>query len=178
MSGKAFGERFAVIPESVLYAPISANAFRLFAILQRHSDALGHCYPGRNRLAEIMQVSHDTISRAKKELIDAGFLTCVERFDDAGRRTTDDLFLHPAHDAPMPGARRKDASTGRRKDASTYIDAVELEPEERDFATTPQNGTPGDPIPVWSDQPMWQDAKGRWIIGPEPEPVEERRDLA
>lgn len=134
MSGKAFGERFAIIPDTILYAPISANAFRLWAILQRHCDVLGHCYPGRNRLAEIMGVSHDTIARAKKELVEAELITCQERYDDQGRRTTDDVFLHPP--------RRKDASYVRRKDASTYIEAVELDPDELEVGVHPKNFTP------------------------------------
>jgi DNA-binding transcriptional MocR family regulator len=135
MSGKAFGERFAIIPDSVLYAPISANAFRLFAVLQRHSDVMGHCYPGRNRLAEILRCSHDTVTRAKRELIDAGFITCVDRYDADGRRTTDDIFLHPP--------RRKDASTVRRTGASTNKEAVELEPEgTREVVNEPQKLSP------------------------------------
>jgi DNA-binding transcriptional regulator YhcF (GntR family) len=150
MSGKAFGERFAIIPDSILNANISANAFRLFAILQRHSDVLGHCYPGRNRLAEIMKCSHDTVARAKRELVDGGFITCQERYDDAGRRTTDDIFLHPP--------RRKDASTVRRKDASTNSKAVELDPDELEVVVSPQNVTP---LPITLPKPLDDDARRR-----------------
>lgn len=120
---KAFGDQFAVVPDEILSAPISANAFRLWAILQRHSDVLGHCYPARARLAEMMNVSHDTVSRAKKELVEAGWLTCLERFDDQGRRTSDDLFLHPPRRTPAEGVRRTGADTNTK--------AVELEPERR-----------------------------------------------
>lgn len=142
MSGKAFGERFAIIPDGVLTADISANAFRLWAILQRHSDVLGHCYPGRDRLAQIMRVSPDTIKRAKRELLDAGLITCQERFDENGRRTTDDIFLHPP--------RRKSAPYVGGKDAPVNNKAVELEPDELEVVVHPQNFTPP-PIPAELD---------------------------
>lgn len=132
---KAYGDQFAIIPEGLLDAPISANAFRLWAIFQRHSDVLGHCYPSRNRLAEMMRVSHDTIARAKRELVDAGMITCLERYDDSGRRTSDDVFLHPP--------RRKGASGVRRTGASVNSKAVELEPEGRtSLGCTPEKVHP------------------------------------
>lgn len=130
-SGKAFGERFAIIPDSVLFSTLSANAFRLFAILQRHSDVLGHCYPGLKRLAQMMGTSEDTIRRAKRELVDAGFLTCLPRYDDLGRQTTDDLFLHP------PGSNL--ATHEGRTAATLNSKAVELEPDELEVWGPSQN---------------------------------------
>lgn len=140
MSAKAFGERFAVIPDAIINAPISANAFRLWAILQRHSDPLGHCYPGLKRLATIMNVSDETVRRAKRELIDAGFLVAQERFDDNGRRTSDDLFLRGA---PVKSER---GDPGKSERVSSK--AVELEPEEPKVVVHLQNSTPPPPAPI------------------------------
>jgi DNA-binding transcriptional MocR family regulator len=120
MSGKVFGEGFAIVPDSVLLAEISANGVRLWALLQRHSDPEGRCYPGRKRMAQLLGVSEDTITRAKRELAEAGLLLVKERFDAEGRRTTDDLFLRQA--------RRKFAATGRRTGAAAEQEPEELEP--------------------------------------------------
>lgn len=145
--GLVYGDGFAVVPDAVIFAEVSSNAKVLWAILQRHADPHGRCYPGRRRMAELMGVSEDTIKRVKKELVDAELLCAAERFDEHGRRTTDNLILHHA--------RCKDAPTGGCKDAPTYIDAVELEPEELDPQTpTAPRRPPTDTRPLFvSDLP-------------------------
>lgn len=140
MSGKAYGQRFAIIPDGILDAPISSNAFRLWATLQRHSDVLGHCYPSLKRLAAIMGVSEDTIRRAKNELVDAGFVVAKERYDDGGRRTSDDLFLR--------GAPSRSAGGDPSKSARVNSKAVELDPEEPKVVVHLQNSTPPPPAPI------------------------------
>jgi DNA-binding transcriptional MocR family regulator len=142
--GRVFGEGFAIAPDTVLFADISINARLLWIILQRHSDPDGRCYPGRKRLATIMGCSEVTVTRAKKELSDAGLLIVKERFDEAGRRTTDDLFLRHA--------RRKNDATGRVVFAPTNSKAVELEPEEPDFA--PGAAKPAAPRPPTDTRPI------------------------
>lgn len=123
MTGKVYGDGFCVIPDAVLYAPrISANAKLLWGVYARHADAEGRSYPSRSRLAALLSVSEDTVKRAKKELVDAGLVSVRERFDDQGRRTTDDVILHHA--------RRKSAPPVGCKSAPPYIEAFELEPEE------------------------------------------------
>lgn len=114
--GRAIGQQFAVIPDIVLFAEISSNALRLWAIFQRHASESGEIYPGLKRLAKIMRCSTDTVSRAKRELVDAGLIECRERFDEHGRRTTDDVTLHVAL---VRGAHRKFAGYVPRKDAVT-----------------------------------------------------------
>lgn len=114
MTGRVYGEAFAVIPESVLYGEVSVNAKVLYAIFSRHADPEGRCYPGRKRLAELMRVSEDTIKRAKKELLDAELITCEERFDLDGRRTTDDVILHHARCTGAPDPRCTGAPTRTR----------------------------------------------------------------
>lgn len=114
MTGKVYGEAFAVIPESVLYSLISANAKVLYGILQRHADPSGRCYPGRKRLAELMRVSEDTIDRAKKELISFDFLESAPCYDDAGRQTTDTLILRLPLRKSAEGEGRKFAAPGSK----------------------------------------------------------------
>lgn len=121
MSGQVYGDGYAVVPEDILHADVSTNAKTLWAIFALHADAEGRSYPGRKRLAKIMRCSEDTVSRAKKELADAKLIECHERYDEAGRRTTDDVILR--------GARRNGAEYPRRTGAAT-----ELYPER---TTTP-----------------------------------------
>lgn len=146
--GRVFGEGFAIAPDTVLFAQISINARLLWIILQRHSDPDGRSYPGRKRLARIMGCSEDTVTRAKKELVAAGLLQVTERFDEAGRRTTDDLFLRHA--------RRKNGATGRPESAATHSKAVELEPDELEVAppaAKPRPPTDTSPIPAGRPTP-------------------------
>lgn len=123
--GLVYGEGFAVVPEAVLYAPgVSSVAKLLWAVFARHADQDGRSYPGRKRLAELLAVSEDTIKRAKKELVEAGLIAVKERFDDAGRRTTDDVFLHHARRTSAPGGRGTSAPTGSRP-SSNEIKALD-----------------------------------------------------
>lgn len=117
--GLVFGEQYAVVPDGILFSTVSVNARMLWIILQRYSDDDGRAWPARNRLAEIMGCSHDTVSRAKKELVGAGFLVVAERFDQAGRRTSDNLFLRGARRTGASGVRRTSASTNKEFDLDT-----------------------------------------------------------
>lgn len=119
---KVWGERFAIVPDDVLMAEVSANAKVLWALLARHADPEGGCYPGLKNLAGLMKVSTDTVSRAKKELIEAELLTAEERYDDQGRRTSDHLFLQGAHRKFAVGVHRKFAVTGSstQKEVDNY----------------------------------------------------------
>lgn len=116
--GQVYGEPYAVLPESVIYSEVSTNAKVLYAIFALHADSEGRCYPGLKRLSGFMRCSEDTVKRAKKELAEAKLIECHDRYDDAGRRTTDDVVLRgaPRNAAPYVGG--KDAPTelnpGRR----------------------------------------------------------------
>jgi len=58
---------FAVLPEWVLYLPISANAVRVYCCLRRFADnSTGECYPSRRLLAQKAQVSVVTLDRCIK----------------------------------------------------------------------------------------------------------------
>jgi DNA-binding transcriptional MocR family regulator len=154
--GRAYGHGFSIVPDPVLYAEISTNAFKLWVIFQRHSDPEGRCYPGLKRLAHIMGCSIDTVARAKKELVEAELIECRERHDEHGRRTTDDIYLGGAL---VRGAPRKSAGYVPRKDAGTNKEAVELEPEERNPPDPPadrkRRPTDTSPIPAGPRIPDW-----------------------
>ena len=73
---------FAVIPESVLYADISASAVRVYGVLRRHADKDdGTCYPGRARIAELGRMTPRTVDKAIDELIGIGALRVQSRHD-------------------------------------------------------------------------------------------------
>lgn len=114
MTGKVWGQRFAVIPDDVLMAEVSTNAKVLWALLARYADPDGHCYPSLKTLAGLMRCSNDTVGRAKKELVDASLLEANERHDDQGRRTSDDLILRDAHRKFAVYPHRKFAVTGSK----------------------------------------------------------------
>lgn len=83
---------FAMIPEWVLDAPISAQAVRLYCVLRRYADHGGRCYPSRKRIAERMQVSAATVDRAVQELVDLGALVVRQRYNPDTREHTSNEY--------------------------------------------------------------------------------------
>jgi len=71
---------WAMIPEWVLYADISAQAVRVYATLQRHANEAGTCFPGRKGLAEKMKCSVATLDRAIGELELIGAVSVQPRY--------------------------------------------------------------------------------------------------
>lgn len=120
---KVYGPRFAIVPDQVLFADVTATAKLLWAVLARYADPMGHCYPGRRRLAELLGCSIPTIARAKAELIKAKLIECHERYGEGGRRTSDDVFLIGGCITSDPPRIKND--TGVR----IKNDTAELEPE-------------------------------------------------
>jgi hypothetical protein len=90
-------EYFAIIPEWVLHADISANAVRLYGVLNRFANSRGHAWPSRKTIAELMGVSVATIDRAKEELVDLGALTIEPRTTPSGDPSSNLYILHISH---------------------------------------------------------------------------------
>jgi len=120
-------QRFAVIPEWVLYHPgLDARAVHLYGILARHSDRSGQAFPSRARLAVLLRCSRDTVDRTLQQLKEGGAVTWERRTDEAGDPTSNLYLLRvtpPAGDAPgvaasMPPPSRVHAATGSRVDAA------------------------------------------------------------
>jgi hypothetical protein len=73
---------FAILPETVLYADISASAVRCYAVLRRHADKDDStCFPGRARIAELGRMTPRTVDKAIDELIAIGALRVRTRHD-------------------------------------------------------------------------------------------------
>lgn len=87
-------EYFAIIPEWVVHADISANAVRLYAILNRFANSRGHAWPSRKTIADLMRVSVATIDRAKDELVELGALTIEARMTPSGDPSSNLYILH------------------------------------------------------------------------------------
>ena len=85
---------FALIPEYVLNADISANAVRLYGVLNRFANSRGHAWPSRKTIAELMRVSVATVDRAKDELVTLGALTVEPRTTPSGDPSSNLYILH------------------------------------------------------------------------------------
>lgn len=90
-------EYFAIIPEWVIHADVSANAVRLYAVLNRFANSRGHAWPSRKTIAELMRVSVATIDRAKDELVEIGALTIEARTTPSGDPSSNLYILHTSN---------------------------------------------------------------------------------
>lgn len=80
---------FCIIPEWVLYAPISSHAVRLYGTLQRYADKdSGQCHPSRKTLAEKCGLSLSSLDRALAELIELGAIKKQQRVSSNGDWTS------------------------------------------------------------------------------------------
>jgi DNA-binding transcriptional regulator YhcF (GntR family) len=59
---------FAIIPEWVLYAEIGLPAKLTYAVLHRHANSDGTCFPSRATLARLLNISVRSVDRAIDEL--------------------------------------------------------------------------------------------------------------
>ncbi|MCB9377109.1 MAG: helix-turn-helix domain-containing protein [Microthrixaceae bacterium] len=149
---------FALVPEWLLDAEVSAQAIRLYAVLSRYADRDGNAYPSRRALAERLRVkSKDTVDRALKELTDLRAITVRGRVDDAGDQTSNHYVVHrvppPAVAANTRPPHQTDAATppdgcgdGGRTDAATVAAQIvhEREPLEREPLERRKNLEPAD----------------------------------
>ncbi len=103
---------FAILPEWILNSNISANAVRLYAILNRYANSRGQAFPTRATLAERMSCSTDTVDRAKQELVSIGALTIQRRTSDAGDPTSN---LYTIHTLPVDSVDNQTTSAEMRK---------------------------------------------------------------
>ncbi len=94
MSEVLSSDYFAIVPEFVITADISANAVRLYAILNRFANSQGKAWPSRKTLADIMRTSTATIDRAKEELIAIHALSVEHRINPAGDPSSNLYTLH------------------------------------------------------------------------------------
>jgi hypothetical protein len=110
MSEVRHSDYFAIVPEYVILANISANAVRLFAILNRYANKKGQAWPSRKTLAQLMEISVATVDRAKDELIGIGALTVEHRTGPNGDPTSNIYTL--VMSSPMRRGSPTDGGTG------------------------------------------------------------------
>ena len=122
MSDIRADEYFAIVPEWVILADVSANAVRLYALLNRFANSAGRAWPSRRTLAEMLRTSMATIDRAKDELVSAGALTVEHRTNPAGDPSSNLYTIHtrphgkPSPSSPMTKGRVTREGTGTPKD--------------------------------------------------------------
>lgn len=75
---------FAIVPEWVLDAGVSSRAVHVYAVLSRHADGDGKCFPSRRKLAERCRCSVDVVDRAVNELIAIEALRREHKVSDRG----------------------------------------------------------------------------------------------
>lgn len=122
------GDRFAVLPETVLYAPISDRAVRVYAVLQRHTNMEAGAIPGRKRLAKMCNgCSLSSLDRAIRELIAHHLLRIEHRYRDGTRELTSSRY----HLLPRTVTSDSTSRHPRRQVASPVTQEREL-PRERD----------------------------------------------
>ena len=120
---------FAMLPEWILDSDVSAQAIRLYALLNRYANPQGTCFPTQDTLAKRMRVSPDTVLRATKELMAIGALTVTYRRKENGEPTSNLYTLR------MIQYRKKiDSSELDRKDA-TQLDRKDATQLDRKDAT-------------------------------------------
>lgn len=72
---------FALVPDGVLYAPISDRAFRLWTVLRKYSTLPDGARPSRRTLAERLRCSVPSVDRAIDELRAAKLLGVTHRWE-------------------------------------------------------------------------------------------------
>lgn len=119
---------FAVVPEWVVYCG-DPRAVQLYAILARHANHDGVCWPGRRRLAEKAECSTDTVDRAVKLLEKIGAIEVTREKDEHGQWKVNRYKLYTS--APMQRGSRTDAATPSRASADRVVAPVptQLKPE-------------------------------------------------
>jgi hypothetical protein len=143
---------FAQIPEWILDADISAQAVRLYCVLNRHANKNHIAFPGRKSLSSRVRCSKATIDRAMKELQAIGAVEVTHRREPGSKELDTNAYLlrvlrigmRTGDDTPS----RADDDTGSRV-GDEVNRAIETEPleTEKTFA------------PFWGDYPS--NAQGR-----------------
>lgn len=100
MSKLFVDQAFVVVPESVLTAEISAQAFRLWCVLATFGKTSGAAFPRVGTVAKKMNVSAPTVKRASRELAKIGLLKKVQKVAPSGRFSSNDWILSAE---PSPG---------------------------------------------------------------------------
>ena len=133
-------EYFAILPEAVLFAPISSNAVRLYCILRRRADEKNNsCYPSQSYLAKHMYCSVRTVQRAAEELIDIGAITVRHRkIEETDAYTSNLYILHATIATGSAQARKDSANMSYRSGAGVVQNKAIKQSKETDTKKKPR----------------------------------------
>jgi len=148
-------EKFAVVPEWLLSADISAQAVRIYAVMARYADRTGKAFPSHRAISERVRCSIRTVQRGLDELVTLGAVEVRERKDAAGQRSNEyfirvsrplaigdqgGLFTHDQ--GPLDTDGRQNESHSEREEP-TPLSATQ---------TSPHDPFEDDFWPKWPDQ--------------------------
>jgi len=95
ISASAASGYFVMIPEWVLYLPITASAVRVYCTIRRHADnKTGQCFPSRKLIAHKANMSTTTVDRSIKELVEHGAITVRKRKSKNGDWSSNLYTIH------------------------------------------------------------------------------------
>ena len=86
-------EKFVQIKSSLLSEDITDVAFRIFCILLQHSKN-NLCFPSLHKIAEQLNKSRTTITKAIKELEEKGLIIKEKRVLGTGKITTNCYYIN------------------------------------------------------------------------------------
>jgi hypothetical protein len=135
---------FAIIPEWVIYDPeLSSHAVRVYAILARHADDSGACWPSRKRIASLLGRGIDSVKRAVGELEERGAIEVQVRRHRPGEPNETNVYFVRRVDprctgAPSPVHGRSDP---RCTDAPTLGAQVHREREPMNESQSNENSS-------------------------------------
>lgn len=106
---------FAQVPDWIIYHPaLTGNDVRMYAALIRHADDSRQCFPGRERLSDLLNQSLSSTKRQIKALEDAGALRVTPRYHPDGGQTSN--HYHLVWDRP-----RVDGGSGSAEDRGPVL---------------------------------------------------------
>lgn len=83
---------FAMVPEALLDAGLSARAVQLYALLDRYAGPNEKAWPSRATMADRLSCSIDSVDRAVKELEENGWLSVERRVKRPGQTNEPNLY--------------------------------------------------------------------------------------
>ena len=155
------------IPHWVLFHPnTTANAVRLYLVLQSYAMGRTSSFPSRKSIAERMGVSIPTVDAAREILARIGALTEQERRDDRGDRSSNLYTLRwqessqGSQESLRPPIQETLRPSERKLDRNTYIPNTDLSETDSSIVRKPVD-LDSDPmfLAFWSVYPR-RDDKG------------------
>jgi hypothetical protein len=117
---------YVVLPLPLLTAPMAAlRAYLTLRSYLNPADPGQEVFPSRRTMADRAEVSIDTIDRGIKWLADEGWVTVIERHDEAGDRTSNAYIVFGAKQGVAAGLHPRVAADLRPRVAAEVVEEVE-----------------------------------------------------